>query len=131
MDGMKEEEFIPEQIWKSFRRMFLLAYFVNNLFESLETKNKLISKEQKDFIIDGIRYMYRLFFYPKDICKADMTSEMNFMFHSLKDTFYKNLPEGSLEEYLTQYIPYLIQSNPAVNVGVAQLFEKKVFDETN
>ena len=72
VDGLTDEENAPEKLWKTFRRIFLLAYFIGNLFNSLETKQKLITKEQKEYMIDGIRYMLRFAFFPKDLSKADI-----------------------------------------------------------
>lgn len=123
--GFTDAENEPTELWKFFRRVFLLAYFINNFFYSLEKKQKLITKEQKEYLVDGIRYMFRIAFFPNDISKADMTSEMNFVFHSLYHTFYSNMPEDGLKSYLEEFIPWLIQTNPVVNFGVNKIFEKE------
>lgn len=119
-EGLTDKENEPAELWKFFRRVFLLAYFIDNFFNSLENKQKLITKEQKEYLISGIRYMFRFAFFPNDKAKSDMASEMNFVFHSLYYTFYSNMPEGGLKEYLEEFIPWLIQTNPAVN---------KIFEE--
>lgn len=115
VEGLTDEENEPEKLWKNFRRIFLLAYFINNFFNSLEIKQKLITKEQKEYLIDGIRYMFRIFFFPKDLSKVDDMSEMNFVFHSLYHTFYSKMPEGGLKSYIEEFIPRLIQTNPMAN----------------
>ncbi len=125
VDGLTDEENAPEKLWKNFRRIFLLAYFIGNLFNSLENKQKFITKEQKEYLIDGIRYMLRFAFFPKDLSKADMASEMNFVFHSLYYTFYSNMPEDRLQGYLTEFIPWLTRTNPAVDIGINQIFENE------
>ena len=123
--GLTDDENAPGELWKNFRRIFLLAYFIDNLFNSLENKQKLITKEQKEYLIDGIRYMFRIFFFPKEPSKEDMASKMNFVFHSLQHTFYSNMPEDGLQGYLTEFIPWLIHTNPAVYIGVKQIFKKE------
>ena len=124
-DGLTDEENEPKKLWGFFRRVFLLAYFINNLFNSLEIKQKLITKEQKEYLISGIRYMFRVAYFPNDEAESDIVSKMNFVFHSLYHTFYSNMPEGGLKEYLEEFIPWLIQTNPAVNFGINQIFEKE------
>ena len=120
-EGMTDKENEPAELWKFFRRVFLLAYFIDNFFNSLENKQKLITKEQKKYLISGIRYMFRFAFFPNDIAKSDMASEMNFVFHSL----YSNILGGGLKEYLEKFIPRLIQTNPAVNFGINRIFEEE------
>lgn len=122
-NNLSDKQNEPEELWKFFRRVFLLAYFINNFFNSLENKQKLITKEQTEYIISGIRYMYRVAFFPNSPAKSDMLSEMNFVFHSLYYTFYSNLPENGLKKYLYEFIPGLIHSNPAVNIGINKIFE--------
>lgn len=124
-DGPTDEENEPSELWKFFRQRFLLAYFINNFFNSLENKQKLITKAQKEYLISGIRYMFRFAFFPNEKAKSDMASEMNFVFHSLYYTFYSNMPEDGLKVYLDKFIPWLIQTNPAVNFGVNKIFEEK------
>ena len=122
-EELTEKENEPEELWKFFRQRFLLAYFINNFINSLETKQKLITTEQKDYLVSGIRYMFRFAFYPNDFAKSDMVSETNFVFHSLHHTFYSNMPEEGLPVYLEKFIPWLIHTNPAVNIGVNKIFE--------
>lgn len=123
-EDLTDKENEPAELWKFFRRVFLLAYFIDNFFNSLENKQKLITKEQKKYLISGIRYMFRFAFFPNDKAKSDMASEMNFVFYSLHHTFYSNMPKGGLKEYLEEFIPWLIQTNPAVNFGINTIFEK-------
>ena len=122
-ERLTERENEPEELWKFFRQRFLLAYFINNFLNSLENKQKLITSEQKNYLVSGIRYMYRFAFYPNDPAKSDMVSETNFVFHSLYHTFYSNMPEDGLKVYLEKFIPWLIHTNPAVNIGVNKIFE--------
>ena len=125
INGLSDKENNPKELWQAFRRIFLQAYFINNLFNSLENKQKLITKEQKDYLVSGIRYMFRFMWYKNDLSKADMASEMNFVFHSLYHTFFSNMPEGGLREYLEKFIPWLIKTNPAVNIGINKIFENE------
>ena len=124
-EGLTDEENEPVELWKNFRRIFLLAYFINNFFNSLEIKQKLITKEQKEYLIDGIRYMFRVAWYSNNPAKSDMASEMNFVFYSLFYSLYKNMPEDGLKSYLEKFIPWLVQTNPAINFGITQIFEKE------
>lgn len=124
-DSLTDKENEPVELWRFFRQRFLLAYFINNFFNSLENKQKLITKAQKEYLISGIRYMFRFAFFPNEKVKSDMASEMNFVFHSLYYTFYSNMPEDGLKVYLDKFIPWLIQTNPAVNFGVNKIFEEK------
>lgn len=122
-EGLTDEENEPAELWKIFRRIFLLAYFINNFFNSLEHKQKLITKEQKEYLISGIRFMFRFAFFRNDKAKSDMG--MNFVFHSLYHTFYSNMPKGGLREYLEEFIPWLIQTNSAVRFGINTIFKKE------
>lgn len=122
-EGLTDEENEPVELWKFFRRIFLLAYFINNFFNSLEKKQKLITKDQKEYLISGIRYMFRIAYYRNNLAKSDMASEMNFVFHSIYHTFYSNMPEAGLKVYLEKFIPWLIQTNPAVKMGLNEIFE--------
>ena len=124
-EGLTDKENEPVELWKFFRRVFLLAYFIDNFFNSLENKQKLITKEQKEYLISGIRYMFRFAFFPNDKAKSDMASEMNFAFHSLDHTFYSNMPEIGIKKYIYEFIPSLIHSNPAVNFGINKIFEEE------
>ena len=125
-EGLTDEENEPRKLWEFFRRVFLLGYFINNFFNSLEVKQKLITKEQKEYLIDGIRYMFRVVWFPNDMAKSDMTSEMNFVFHSLYHTFFSNMIEKcDLKKYIEKFISQLIQTNPAVKFGINQIFEKE------
>lgn len=124
-DSLTDKQNEPVELWRFFRQRFLLAYFINNFFSSLENKQKLITKAQKEYLISGIRYMFRFAFFPNEKAKSDMASEMNFVFHSLYYTFYSNMPEDGLKVYLDKFIPWLIQTNPAVNFGVNKIFEEK------
>lgn len=123
-DGLTTEENEPIELWKFFRRVFLLAYFINNFFNSLEKKQKLITREQKNYLISGIRYMFRVVFFPNTLSKTDKCLETNFVFLSLYHTFYSNMPEGGLKNYLDVFIPWLIQNNPDVKIGINKIFEK-------
>lgn len=123
-ENFTDKENEPIELWKFFRRIFLLAYFINNLFNSLECKQKLITKEQKEYLITGIRYMFRFAWYQNDIKDSERISE-NFVFHSLYHTFYKNMPEVGLKEYLENYLPWLIYTKPEVNYGINQIFDKE------
>lgn len=124
-EGLTDKENEPAELWKFFRQRFLLAYFINNFFYSLEHKQKLITNEQKEYLISGLRYMYRAAYFPNSPAKSDMASEMNFVFHSIYHTFYSNMPEDGLKVYLEQFIPWLIHSNPAVNFGINKIFEQE------
>lgn len=124
-EGVTERENEPEELWKFFRQRFLLAYFINNFLNSLENKQKLITTEQKEYLVSGIRYMFRFAFYPNDLAKSDMISETNFVFHSLYHTFMANMPQIGLMKYIEKFIPELVHSNQAVNFGVNKIFETK------
>lgn len=124
-DYFTDEENKPEKIWMGFRQIFLLAYFINNLFNSLENKQKLITKMQKEYLVSGIRYMFRVAFFPNNLAKSDMVSEMNFVFYSLYHTFYYNMPKIGLQKYIYEFIPNLIHLNPAVNFGINHIFEEE------
>ena len=76
-------------------------------------------------MIDGIRYMFRVAWYSNNPVKSDMASEMNFVFYSLFYSLYKNMPEDGLKSYIEEFIPRLIQTNPMVNFGITQIFEKE------
>ena len=133
-DVLTDKENEPIELWKGFRRIFLLAYFINNLFNSLENKHKLITKEQKEYVVSGIRYFFKVSCYPNDISESyEQLSEKNFVFHSLYHTFISNMPESGLKEYLEEFIPWLMQTNPAVKFGIAQVFETEAeaFKENN
>lgn len=67
-EGVTERENEPEELWKFFRQRFLLAYFINNFLNSLENKQKMITTEQKEYLVSSIRYMFRFAFYPNDDC---------------------------------------------------------------
>ena len=100
----------------------------------MENKHKLITKEQKEYVVSGIRYFFKVSCYPNDISESyEQLSEMNFVFHSLYHTFISNMPESGLKEYLEEFIPWLIQTNPAVKFGIAQVFETEAeaFKENN
>ena len=125
IDGFTDKENEPEELWKFFRQRCLLAYFINNFFYSLEHKQKLITNEQKEYLISGLRYMYRAAYFPNSPAKSDMASEMNFVFHSIYHTFYSNMPEDGLKIYLDKFIPWIIHSNPAVNFGINKIFEEE------
>lgn len=112
------------ELWRAFQRIFLLAYFINNFFNSLENKQKLITTEQKEYLISGIRYMFRYAWYDNNLQALNIVSE-NFVFHSLHHTFFSNMPEVGLQGYLENFIPWLIHTNPAVNIGVNKIFETK------
>lgn len=131
-DGLTDLENKPEELWKFFRQRFLLAYFINNFLNSLENKQKLITTEQKSYLVSGIRYMFRLAFHPNNLAKSDMISEMNFVLHSLHHTFYSNMPEIGIQGYLGNFIPWLIHTNQAVNIGINKIFETEAeaFSET-
>ena len=110
------------ELWIAFQRIFLLAYFINNFFNSLENKQKLITTEQKEYLISGIRYMFRYAWYDNNLQALNIVSE-NFVFHSLQHTFFSNMPEVGLQGYLENFIPWLIHTNPAVNIGLNKIFE--------
>lgn len=123
--GFTDKENEPAELWKFFRQRFLFAYFINNFFYSLENKQKLITKEQKEYLISGIRYMFRAAYFSDSPSKSDMVSEMNFVFHSLYNTFSSNIAEDGIKTYLEKFIPWLIHSNPAVNFGINKIFEQE------
>lgn len=123
-DILTDSENKPIKLWESFRRIFLLGYFINNLFDSLENKQKLITKEQKEYLISGIRYMFRFAWYQNNNTDEDKFSE-NFVFYSLYHTFYSNMPECGLRDYLGQFIPWLIHTKPEVNISINKIFEKE------
>ena len=123
-ENLTDKENEPIELWKFFRRIFLLAYFINNLFNSLEYKQKLITKEQKDYLITGIRYMFRFAWYQGDLTDSNKLSE-NFVFYSLYHTFYTNMPEGGLKEYLDNFLPWLIHTKSDVKYGINKIFDKE------
>lgn len=69
--------------------------------------------------------MFRVAWYSNNPAKSDMASKMNFVFYSLFYSFCKNMPEDGLKSYLEEFIPWLVQTNPAVNFGITQIFEKE------
>ena len=121
---LTDQENDPMKLWKFFRRIFLLAYFINNFFNSLENKQKLITKVQKEYLVSGIRYMFRFICYENNFPDTNIVSE-NFVFHSLYHTFYSNMPEDGLKGYLGSFIPWLIHNIPAVNFGINKIFEEE------
>lgn len=128
-DGLTPLENDPVELWKFFRQRFMLAYFINNFFNSLEHKQKLITKEQKEYLVSGIRYMFQLAFFPNNFEKSAIKADMNFVFHSLKHSFESDMPEDGLQMYLKQFIPWLIGTNRDINIGINEIFktEAEVF----
>ena len=84
-----------------------------------------MNPEQKEYLFSGIRYMFRAAYFSDSPSKSDMASEINFVFHSLYNTFSSNIAEDGIKTYLEKFIPWLIHSNPAVNFGINKIFEQE------